>query len=182
MSYGILLRAHDIDRVSRRAIDAIWFLDRRERENPWLLAAAFLWGGCIATALSLPFNMAFFRLVDRWVALNPLVAEILGPNAAMLIAAPLSAPIIEELTKAAGVGLIFWLLRDEFDNMRDGFVYGRAGGSPASIGSRLPCMLQRVMPSGALRPTTCIWACAMRCSDWAGTAPFSPACLDFSLD
>src|SRR5262245_2657183 len=99
-------------------------LDRRELENPWLLAAAFLWGGCIATALSLPFNTAFFRLVDRWVALNPLVAEILGPNAAELIAAPLSAPIIEELTKAAGLGLIFWLIWDEFVNMCNGFVYG----------------------------------------------------------
>src|SRR5688572_27093282 len=34
----------------------IWFLDRRERETPFLLAGAFLWGGCIATALVLPFN------------------------------------------------------------------------------------------------------------------------------
>jgi protease PrsW len=33
----------------------LWFLDRRERESPWLFAAAFLWGGFIATALALPF-------------------------------------------------------------------------------------------------------------------------------
>ena len=40
----------------------LWFLDRRERETPWLFAAAFLWGGCIATALALPFNTASFAL------------------------------------------------------------------------------------------------------------------------
>jgi RsiW-degrading membrane proteinase PrsW (M82 family) len=106
----------------------LWFLDRRERENPWMLAAAFLWGGCIATALSLPLNTAFFRIVDRWIALNPIMTEVLGPDAVTLIAAPLSAPIVEELTKGAGVGLILWMLRGEFDGMRDGFVYGALVG------------------------------------------------------
>jgi protease PrsW len=106
----------------------LWFLDRRERETPMLMAAAFFWGGCIATALALPFNTAFFRFVDQWVALNPTVTEILGPDATILIAAPLSAPIAEEVVKAAGVVLIFWLLRDEFDNMRDGYVYGALVG------------------------------------------------------
>jgi RsiW-degrading membrane proteinase PrsW (M82 family) len=110
-------------------VAVLWFLDRRERENRWLLAGAFLWGGCIATALSLPVNSVFFQVVDRWVVLNPVVTEILGPDATILIAAPLSAPIIEEITKAAGVALIFWLLRDEFDNMRDGFVYGALVGA-----------------------------------------------------
>ena len=38
-------------------------------------------GRCIATALALPFNTAFFRLVDAWVAQNPSITEILGPDA-----------------------------------------------------------------------------------------------------
>src|SRR5262245_12243135 len=106
----------------------LWFLDRRERESPWLLAAAFLWGGCIATALALPFNTAFFRLAGEWVAQHPRLIEVLGPDASLLIAAPISAPIVEELTKALGVLLLFWLLRAEFDNMRDGLVYGALVG------------------------------------------------------
>src|SRR5262245_35097519 len=106
----------------------LWFLDRRERESSWLFAAAFLWGGFIATALALPFNTAFFRLVDMWVAQHPIVSAVLGPDAAILLAAPISAPIAEEIAKALGVLLIFWLLRAEFDNMRDGIVYGALVG------------------------------------------------------
>ena len=106
----------------------LWFLDRRERESPWLFAAAFLWGGCIATALALPFNAAFFQLIDAWVARHPAIPLVLGPDAAMMLAAPVSAPIVEEIAKALGVLLIFWLLRAEFDNMRDGFVYGALVG------------------------------------------------------
>lgn len=110
-------------------IAVLRFLDRRERETGWLMAAAFLWGGLIATGLALPFNMAFFRLVDIWLAYHPLVGEMLGPEAPSLIAAPLSAPIVEELAKAAGVLLLFWLLRAEFDNARDGLVYGALVGA-----------------------------------------------------
>jgi hypothetical protein len=56
------------------------------------------------------------------------VAQTLGPEAKEMISAPISAPIVEELTKALGVVLLFWLLRAEFDNMRDGFVYGALVG------------------------------------------------------
>jgi RsiW-degrading membrane proteinase PrsW (M82 family) len=106
----------------------LWFLDRRERETPWLFAAAFFWGAVIATALALPFNTAFSAAVDAWVMRNPVVTEMLGPDAGKMISAPISAPIVEELTKALGVVLLFWLLRAEFDNMRDGFVYGALVG------------------------------------------------------
>jgi len=106
----------------------LWYLDRREREGAWLFAAAFLWGGCIATALALPFNTAFFQLIDAWVARHPAITAVLGPDAATLLAAPISAPIVEEVAKALGVVLIFWLLRAEFDNMRDGLVYGAVVG------------------------------------------------------
>jgi protease PrsW len=101
-----------------------WFLDRRERESPVLFASAFLWGGCIATGLALPFNTAFLHFADLWVREHPQLRQVLGPDAALLLAAPISAPIAEEISKALGVLLIFWLLRAEFDNMRDGIVYG----------------------------------------------------------
>jgi len=46
----------------------------------------------------------------------------------MMLAAPISAPIVEEIAKAIGVLLIFRLLRPEFETMRDGIVYGAMVG------------------------------------------------------
>jgi RsiW-degrading membrane proteinase PrsW (M82 family) len=110
-------------------LSLLWLLERRERQTPWLFAAAFLWGGCIATALALPFNSAFLQFADTWVVQHPLVREVLGPDAAMLLAAPIAAPIVEEIAKAIGVLVIFRLLRAEFHNVRDGIVYGALVGA-----------------------------------------------------
>ena len=127
--------------AARRAVVS----HRRERETQWLFAAAFLWGGFIATALALPFNTAFFALVDLWVAQHPIVSVVLGPDAAIMLAAPISAPIAEEITKALGVLLIFWLLRAEFDNLRDGIVYG-AWSASGSIGLKRRCTWLKATP------------------------------------
>jgi hypothetical protein len=85
-------------------------------------------GGFIATGLALPFNTVFFQIIDAWVAQHPAIKRVLGPDATMMLAAPISAPVAEEIAKALGVSLLFWLLRAEFDNMRDGIVYGMLVG------------------------------------------------------
>jgi len=102
----------------------LWYIDRRERETPWLFAAAFLWGAVMATGLALPINSAILSSVAEWVEHHPFLLEILGPEAPTLLGAPLAGPLVEEVTKGLGLLLLFFLLRAEFDNMRDGIVYG----------------------------------------------------------
>ena len=107
----------------------LWYLDRRERESQWLFAAAFLWGGLIATTLALPINTFVIAAVGAWLEQNVTLKEMLGPDAALMVGAPLAAPLVEEATKGLGIVLLFWLARAEFDNARDGFIYGALVGA-----------------------------------------------------
>jgi len=107
----------------------LWWLDRRERESPWLFAIAFLWGGVIAAWLSMPLNTLILMGIDQWVAQHPQVTQVLGADATRMIGAPLAAPLVEETAKGLGLVLLALLLRAEFDNMRDGFVYGALVGA-----------------------------------------------------
>jgi RsiW-degrading membrane proteinase PrsW (M82 family) len=127
---GVFLRALALSSaMSVFPILILWYLDRRERESPYGFAAAFLWGGLIATTVALPLNTAAIMAVTEWLEQFPELGQMLGPDAAMMVGAPLSAPIVEETTKGIGIVLLFWLLRGEFDNVRDGFIYGALIGA-----------------------------------------------------
>src|SRR5262249_9529043 len=45
-------------------VGILWHLERRERASVWFFAAAFLLGGFVATALDIPFNTVFFKLLS----------------------------------------------------------------------------------------------------------------------
>lgn len=106
----------------------LWFLDRREPESRWLYLIAVLWGAVIATAIALPINASIFKGLGDFVALHSDIKAILGEDAGRTLAPPIAGPLVEETLKGLGVLLLFWLFRNEFDNVRDGFIYGALVG------------------------------------------------------
>jgi RsiW-degrading membrane proteinase PrsW (M82 family) len=101
-------------------------IDRYERE-PWLLRmSAFLWGAIIA----IPPAILIEHTIDNGISaihfgwLSRTAAEVarsflLGANAG----------ITEETVKGAGLILLLFALRDEFDNVTDGIIYGALIGA-----------------------------------------------------
>ena len=101
-------------------------LDRYEREPLLTLVGAFLWGAIIAIPPALYFEGALSA------ALAPLLGALsdMGARAlAQAAAAALTAGGVEELVKGAGLLLLLLALRDEFDNVTDGVLYGALIGA-----------------------------------------------------
>ncbi len=99
------------------------FMDRFERE-PWFLRlAAFLWGAIIAIPPALFIETQIDTLLSNWLAgnANNVVVHALYQA--------LNAGITEETIKGLGLILLFIILRDEFDNVTDGIVYGALIGA-----------------------------------------------------
>jgi RsiW-degrading membrane proteinase PrsW (M82 family)/pSer/pThr/pTyr-binding forkhead associated (FHA) protein len=99
------------------------FMDRYERE-PWFLRlAAFLWGAIIA----IPPALFIEQYIDN------MLQNIFDPNNTSeiirVIFQGLNAGITEETFKGIGLLLLFIILRDEFDNVTDGIVYGALIGA-----------------------------------------------------
>ncbi|HLI69559.1 MAG TPA: PrsW family glutamic-type intramembrane protease [Ktedonobacteraceae bacterium] len=99
------------------------FMDRYERE-PWFLRlAAFLWGALIAIPPALFIETQVNNLIGTWLA-N-------GTNSAVFQALykGLNAGVTEETVKGLGLLLLFIVLRDQFDNVTDGIIYGALIGA-----------------------------------------------------
>jgi len=95
----------------------IYSLDLYEREPLSVALAAFLWGAFAATALALD--------AGGW---DQVLAQVAGADFAATWAPALTAPVVEEFLKGAGIVLLYLIVRDEIDDVMDGFVYGALCG------------------------------------------------------
>jgi RsiW-degrading membrane proteinase PrsW (M82 family) len=102
------------------------FIDRRERESPWLYAFALGWGMLGAAGLSLMLNSEALRsMLSVTAQVGGGMAAVTGfSDMARLFVAVVFAPPIEELTKAIALVLLVFFLRGQFFTMRDGIVFG----------------------------------------------------------
>jgi protease PrsW len=131
------------------ALGVIGWLDRRERESPWVFFGVFLFGLVISSGLGLLLSGGAGAALFGGVGLSasdarsfdPLVQatlplERIGRDEALKLGLgpALVAPFIEELFKALVVLLVFLFLRGEFDNVRDGIVYGALVGLGFAVG------------------------------------------------
>ncbi len=98
------------------------FIDRFKRE-PWFLRlAAFLWGAIIAIPPAVFIEQFVDGMISSWWEVHPnLVLHSLLQG--------LDAGVTEETVKGLGVLLLFIVLRDRFDNVTDGIVYGALIGA-----------------------------------------------------
>lgn len=93
-------------------------IDRNEREPGWMLLVTFLWGACVATAIAFVVNTLGVELVRAG----------LGWRAAEIYGYSISAPVVEEVAKAAVLLLIYRRFSGEFDGAVDGAVYATMVG------------------------------------------------------
>jgi protease PrsW len=93
-------------------------LDRNEKE-PWrLVLVATAWGAIVSTSL----------VVWAEALWDLLFTSNLVPGPAADASTAYSAGLFEELAKGTAVVLLYLVMRDEFDDVVDGIVYGAAVG------------------------------------------------------
>ncbi|HEX5741218.1 MAG TPA: PrsW family intramembrane metalloprotease [Pilimelia sp.] len=97
---------------------ALASLDYLEREPAPLLAAAFAWGGLVATSLAFAGTPAAHNLLAKLA--SPGFAAAWGPAVA--------GATVEEIAKVLGVWAILLLAADRVNSVLDGFIFGALVG------------------------------------------------------
>lgn len=121
------------------------WLDRRERESLWLAIGAVVWGAVISTGLSAIFNALGLGFITVGLEIvGGVDSELLG----QLLTAALVAPPVEEAFKGLAILVLFWFLRAEFDNVRDGIIYGALVGIGFNIAEYALYVMQGYAESG----------------------------------
>ena len=93
-------------------------VDYNERE-PWrVVLVAAGWGAVVATTLALIFESLWSYTIDAGL--------IPGPGQA--IATAFNASVFEEIPKGVALLLLYLVMREEFDGVVDGIIYGAAIG------------------------------------------------------
>jgi RsiW-degrading membrane proteinase PrsW (M82 family) len=93
-------------------------LDRNEKE-PWrLVLVAFAWGAIVATSMVIWGESLWSAVAE----------QTLVPGPGLDASSAFSAGLLEELAKGVAVLLLFLVMRNEFDDVVDGIVYGAAVG------------------------------------------------------
>jgi RsiW-degrading membrane proteinase PrsW (M82 family) len=123
----------------------LWALDRRERESVWLFGGTVLWGAVVSTGLAGILNSLGAVLITGSLRL-PAGPENQG--LARLLTAALVAPPVEEATKGLALLVLFWFLRAEFDNLRDGLIYGALVGLGFNIAEVALYVMKGYLESG----------------------------------
>lgn len=128
------------------AIGLVWYLDRREHESPLLLTAVALWGAGISAGISSILGAALYGYFLR-------LAKQTGGNvfgmSAETITSVIAIPIVEEIVKGLAILLIFWLLRADFDDLRDGIIYGAMVGLGFNAAQYTVYLLEEFAATGA---------------------------------
>jgi protease PrsW len=99
-------------------VTLVLWLDRYEPEPPWMLATAFFWGALVAV---------FFAIIINSLGVA-VVGALSNETTARFYGMVISAPFVEETSKALVLFILFFWQRDEFDDVTDGIVYAAMVG------------------------------------------------------
>jgi RsiW-degrading membrane proteinase PrsW (M82 family) len=114
-------------------------LDRRRHAPRRLWVGCFLWGAVVAPVAAVAMNGA----LRAWLG------ALTEPGTAAALTARLGAPFIEEAAKAAALGLLLLVWREEVRDGLDGLLYGALVGLGFTMAENLYYFAMAALAGGA---------------------------------